>query len=104
LMFVDDLALTEESKLEVMRVFEEWKAAMETKGLKVNMEKTKLMVNGKEWRHRVQSGSWLCGCCDKGAGVNSIISKKTYQFINVVSGVSHSHETANVFFSFDSVA
>jgi len=30
--------------------------------------------------------------------------QKTYQFINVVNGVSHSHKTANLFFSFDSVA
>jgi len=41
-MFADDLALTEESELEVMGVFEEWKAAMESKGLKVNMEKSKV--------------------------------------------------------------
>jgi len=27
-----------------------------------------------------------------------------YQFINVVNGVNHSHKTANIFFSFDSVA
>jgi len=40
LMFADDLALTEESELEVMGAFEEWKAAMESKGLKVYMEKT----------------------------------------------------------------
>jgi len=25
--------------------------------------------------------------------------QKTYQFINVVNGVSHSHKTANIFFS-----
>jgi len=56
LIFADDLALTEESQLEVMRVFEESKAAMESKGFKVNMEKTKLMVNDEESRHRVQSG------------------------------------------------
>jgi len=56
-----------------MGVFEEWKVAMESKGLKVNMEKTKLMVTGKESRHRVQSGRWSCGCCDKGVGVNSIL-------------------------------
>jgi len=37
--------------MEVMGVFEEWKAAMESKGLKVNMEKTRLMVTGKESRH-----------------------------------------------------
>jgi len=29
--------------------------------------------------------------------------QKTYQFINVVNGVCHSHKTANIFFSFDSV-
>jgi len=38
-MFVNNLALTEESEMEVMGVFEEWKVAMELKGLKVNMEK-----------------------------------------------------------------
>jgi len=27
-----------------------------------------------------------------------ILIKKTYQFINVVNGVSHSHKTANIFF------
>jgi len=32
------------------------------------------------------------------------MNAKTYQFINVVRGVSHSHKTANIFFSFDSVA
>jgi len=32
LIFADDLVLTEESELEVMRVFEEWKAAVESKG------------------------------------------------------------------------
>jgi len=33
-----------------------------------------------------------------------ILFQKTYQFVNVVNGVSHSHKTANIFFSFDSVA
>jgi len=32
-----------------------------------------------------------------------IIIQKTYQFINVFNGVSHSHKTANYFFSFDSL-
>jgi len=58
LMFADDLALTEESELEVRRALEEWKAAIESKGLKANMEKIKLMVIGKESRNRVQSERW----------------------------------------------
>jgi len=33
-----------------------------------------------------------------------ILIQKTYQFINVVNGVSHSHKTENIFFLFDSVA
>jgi len=37
-------------------------------------------------------------------GHNLLSIQKTYQFINVVNGVSHSHKTANIFFSFDSVA
>jgi len=64
-MFTDELALTEESELEVMGVFEEWKAAMESKGLKVDMEITKLMVTGKELSHSIQSGRWPRGCCGK---------------------------------------
>jgi len=33
-----------------------------------------------------------------------ILILKAYQFINVVNGVSRSHKTAIIFFSFDSVA
>jgi len=33
--------------------------------------------------------------------IDIILIQKTYQFINVVNGVSHSHKTANIFFSFD---
>jgi len=33
-----------------------------------------------------------------------VLIQKTYQFINVVNGVSRSHKTANIFFTFDLVA
>jgi len=33
-----------------------------------------------------------------------MLIQKTYQFINFVNGVSHSHKTVNIFFSLDSVA
>jgi len=48
-----------------MGVLEEWKEAMESKGLKVSMEKTKLSVTGKELRHKVQSERLPSGCCGK---------------------------------------
>jgi len=37
-------------------------------------------------------------------GLYNILIQKSYQFINVVIGVSHSHKTANISFPFDSVA
>jgi len=46
---------------------------MESKGLKVNMEKTKLMITDEESRHGVQSGRWPCCFCGKGVGVNLLL-------------------------------
>jgi len=37
-------------------------------------------------------------------GIYVTLIKKTYHFINVVNGVGHSHKTANIFCSFDSLA
>jgi len=33
-----------------------------------------------------------------------ILIQKIYQFINIITGVSRSHKTANIFFPFDFVA
>ena len=63
LLYADDLVLTAESKEEVTDMFNRWKEEMEQSGLKINMEKTKLMVTGNKARERIQSGRWPCGCC-----------------------------------------
>ena len=40
-------------------MFNRWKEGMEQRGLKINMEKTKLiMVTGNTARERIQSGRW----------------------------------------------
>ena len=41
LLYADDLVLTGESTDEVKRMFENWKEAMEIRGVKVNVGKTK---------------------------------------------------------------
>jgi len=40
-------------------------------------------------------------CKKKTANINQILRPKTYPFINVLNGVSRSHKTANILFSFD---
>ena len=46
LLYADDLALTAEAQEEVELMFGERRQAVERRGLKVNLEKTKMMVTG----------------------------------------------------------
>ena len=56
LLYADDLTLTAETQEEVELMFGEWRQAMDRRGLKVNLEKTKMMVTG--------GGGG--GCCEGG--------------------------------------
>ena len=46
LLYEDDFALTAETQEEVELIFGEWRRAVERRGLKVNLEKTKMVVTG----------------------------------------------------------
>ena len=46
LLYTDNLVLTTETKERVVSMFGEWKEAMLRRGLKVNIDKTKLLVSG----------------------------------------------------------
>ena len=48
MFFVDDLVLMTESLGNLRERFQRWKSAMEDKGLKVNVGKSKMMVSGTE--------------------------------------------------------
>ena len=62
--------ITAESE-ETVRKFNEWKREMETMGLKVNINKTKLMVMDRAPVVRLM-GRYPCGVCGEGVGANSI--------------------------------
>ena len=49
-----------------------WESNMESKGLRVNIGKTKIMKSGKNEGPVFASGKCLCGVCNKGVGRNSI--------------------------------
>ena len=72
LLYADDLVLTAESREEVFEMFTSWREAMERRGLRVNLNKTKIMVTGKE-NEIVQSGRYPCGVCGGGVRDNSIL-------------------------------
>ena len=48
---------------------------MELKDLKVNIEKTKMMRNGKSGGEIVKTGRWPCAVCGKGVGAKKGIKE-----------------------------
>ena len=72
MLYTDDLVITAESEGDAVRKFGVWKREMEIRGLKVNIDKTKLMVMGKEPAVRPQRERYPCGVCWEGLGANLI--------------------------------
>lgn len=47
LLYANDLLLTAETKEEMTEMFNSWRNEMEQSGLKINIDKMKVMVTGK---------------------------------------------------------
>ena len=77
-MHADDLILVAQSKEELREKVLQWIECMELKGLKVNIEKTKVMRSGKSGGEIVKTGRWPCTVCGKGVGANSIQCSDCY--------------------------
>ena len=72
ILYADDLVLMADSMEELQIKFDRWKNAIESKGMKVNMGKTKVMVSGTEGEKEVSKVD-PCGVCDKRVKANSIL-------------------------------
>ena len=96
MLYADDLVLTAESRAEVLERFDSWKDAMESKGLKVNIEKTKVLVSGKESETVVSSGEYPCGVCGRGVRQNSVLcticGKWIHKRCSGLQNVSHARD------------
>ena len=53
--------------------YKAWKEGMETKGLRVNTNKTKVMVSRRALMPQNKTGKYPCGVCWQGVGHNSIL-------------------------------
>ena len=82
MLYADDIVLTAETKEGVLEQFNEWKCAMESKGLKVNLSKTKILVSGKECESVVTSGEYPCGVCGRGVGANSVLCTECGKWVH----------------------
>ena len=82
LLYADDLVLIAESIDELREKMKAWKECMESKGLKVNIAKTKVMESGVGCGEVESSGKWPCAVCKKGVGANSIQCTKCDRWVH----------------------
>ena len=75
LLYADDLVIMSETMEDLKERFWNWKNALESKGLKVNTKKTKLMVSGSEgelYKSKIDP----CGVCGKRVMANPVLCTK----------------------------
>jgi hypothetical protein len=72
LTFANDLVLIAESEKLLLEKLSKWKVNIEAKGMRVNMDKTKVMKCSVGGGRLVSFGKWPCRVCWKGVGRNSI--------------------------------
>jgi len=67
LLYADDLAVIAETEDDLIKSLNEWMDFVENRGMRVNMNKTKVILvrNGRRLR-------WPCDVCGRGVGNNSI--------------------------------
>ena len=81
ILYADDLVLMSESLEDLRERFQRWKRALEGKGLKVNVGKTKTMVSGTEGEI-TSSKIDPCGICGKRVGSNAVCCIQCMKWIH----------------------
>jgi len=71
LLYDDDLAVIAETEEELIKRLNDWKDNVESKGMRVSMNKTKVMISGERHKVRQKAVRWPCWVCSKGVGSNS---------------------------------
>ena len=68
LLYADDLVVIPETEEDL----NEWKDFVENRGMRVNMNKTKVMISGERQKVTQKAVRWSCGVCGRGVANNSI--------------------------------
>ena len=61
-----------ETEEELIKRLDDWKDNVESKGMRVNINKTNVMISGEHQKVRQKAVRWPCGVCSKGVGSNSL--------------------------------
>jgi len=82
LLYADDLVVIAETKEDLIKRLNEWKNNVENRGIRINMNKTKVMVSGERQKPLQKAAKWPCGVCGRGVGSNSIQSTSCNKWVH----------------------
>ena len=57
---------------DLIKRLNECKVIVENRGMRVSMNKTKVMISGERQKQVLKAVRWPCGVCGRGVGSNSI--------------------------------
>ena len=77
-----DLVVIAETEDDLIKRLNEWKDNMENRGVRVNMNKTKVMVSGERQKLMQKAARWPCGVCGRGVGSNSMQCTSCQKCVN----------------------
>ena len=82
LLYADDLVISADTIDNLIERFQLWKDSLASKGLKVNMKKTKVMYSKHNATSQSDKSSYPCGVCGSGVGRNSILCCTCHHWIH----------------------
>jgi len=71
-----------ETEEELIKRLNDWKDNVESKGMRVNMNKIKVMISGERQKVRQKAVRWPCRVCSKGVGSNSLQSTSCHKWVH----------------------
>jgi len=81
-LYADDLGVIAETEQDFIKRLNEWRTNVENRGMRVNMNKTKVMISGERQKPVQKAAGWLCGVCDRGVGSNSIQCTSCHKWVH----------------------
>jgi len=72
LLYADDLVVIAETEGDLIKRLKEWKSNVKNKGMKVNMNKTTVLISGERQKPVQKAARWPRGVCGRCVCSNSI--------------------------------
>ena len=91
MLYADDLVVIAEIEEGLIKGLNEFKNNVKNRGMRVNMNKTKVMINGERQKPVQKAARWPCGVCGRAVGGNSIQCMSCQKWVhNKCSGIKGS--------------